>query len=582
MKTLFVYLILFAGEVVGQTFVVTGKVSTSTGSVRFATVTFVDKDDTSRRFSALTDTLGNYSIGIITSVKPQDNLPAKFELEQNYPNPFSTTTVVAYKLKEQTSSSVKVYNVLGQLVREFRLGTQPAGVYDITWDGTNSLGRRVAPGVYFYQLIAGNKSQVKKMLFGLGGKWTAQASPVGGDAIPKISMKPGTPSSIRNFHVSIQNTDTTSPLVDCAQLDKSVSQSDTTLNFAVHEFDYSLCYETQDTVLRDGEEVYPVLQIYLNNSSGTNPKNIANWPYDCYGPMWSPNGRYITFWRENQSLLRHVYVYNVLRDSCFGLLTLDTSESQPVAWTPDSKSIIFENSSHVVASPVGTYIININGTNCREIKYPVQYLYSDGYNTIYTLTSSQDTPEIYHSNLDGTLNEFIVDLGQYVATSTGGVSIEDFDPVNHRFLIGLDDPSTALPNCIGEYNLDQKSFDTVVVADSGWKVYRPKYSTDYSEISYVAVDWADDSTYGYTNKIIIRKNGTDSTAIQIRDKNEALDFNPFAFSTDDKYYAFVIDVFRSGQFASWDNYIYVTEIGTLQQTYIDEGIAPIWNPALAH
>jgi hypothetical protein len=52
-----------------------------------------------------------------------------------------------------------VYNILGQEVVTLFSGVQPAGSYVKTFDGT-----KLASGVYFYRLQAGNQMQVKKMV----------------------------------------------------------------------------------------------------------------------------------------------------------------------------------------------------------------------------------------------------------------------------------------------------------------------------------------------------------------------------------------------------------------------------------
>lgn len=565
-----------------QTFSVKGVVSTSTGPVRHASITFVDGSDVTRRFAALTDTGGNYSLDIITSVRKHDEIPTKFELEQNYPNPFFSSTAISYKLNEESNISVRIYDVLGQKVKEFKVGTEVAGIHGIVWDGTNSIGKRVTPGVYFYQLMAGNKSLTKKLLYGFGSGIASQfytsarsSEKSTGRFESGLEKEKYLSLQSRTFNVYVQNTDSTSPQIDRTQFSVSSSQQDTVLNFTIHNFDLSMCYEQSDSLLQGNEEVYPVWQIYLNNISGTNPENISNSPYDCYGPMWSPNGRYIAFWRENESLVRHLYVYDVIGDSCFGLLTSDTSETQPVLWTPDSKSIVYVNGSHV-SRFVGTYIINVDGTNNRELEYSVEYMYADGYNTLYTVRTPTYGTLLYHSNLDGTINEFIVDLGQFVSTSTGAVSIYDFNPNTSDLLLGFDDPSTTLPNFIAKYNVSQKRLDTVAVSDTGWKYYSPKFSTDYQKIGLSAVH----QPAGTISRVSVFEDGADSTLVEFSGASTFLDFNPFAFSEDDKYFAFVRNVIQPSGW--WYSYLTVVALDTKQQTVIDQGQAPVWNPSIPH
>jgi len=57
-----------------------------------------------------------------------------------------------------------VYNVLGQHVVRLSQGTLPAGEYDVTWDGVDRAGHRVASGVYFYRLQVGDDIETKKMV----------------------------------------------------------------------------------------------------------------------------------------------------------------------------------------------------------------------------------------------------------------------------------------------------------------------------------------------------------------------------------------------------------------------------------
>ena len=59
---------------------------------------------------------------------------------------------------------VKVYNVLGQEVRTLVDRVKPAGSYTINWDGTDTDGKALATGVYFYRLETEEFTKTKKML----------------------------------------------------------------------------------------------------------------------------------------------------------------------------------------------------------------------------------------------------------------------------------------------------------------------------------------------------------------------------------------------------------------------------------
>lgn len=99
----------------------------------------------------------------------QATVPEKTKLLLNYPNPFNPETWIPYQLAKATDVTVSIYSVNGALVRTLALGYQAAGVYQnksqaAYWDGRNELGERVASGVYFYTLTAGDFSATGKML----------------------------------------------------------------------------------------------------------------------------------------------------------------------------------------------------------------------------------------------------------------------------------------------------------------------------------------------------------------------------------------------------------------------------------
>ena len=85
-------------------------------------------------------------------------LPANFSLAQNYPNPFNPTTTIGFSLPVKSDVSLSIYNIAGQLVKEFN-GTFEAGEQSFVWDASAQ-----ASGVYFYKLNANNFSETKKMV----------------------------------------------------------------------------------------------------------------------------------------------------------------------------------------------------------------------------------------------------------------------------------------------------------------------------------------------------------------------------------------------------------------------------------
>jgi hypothetical protein len=97
-----------------------------------------------------------------------EQLPAAFALHQNYPNPFNPETTIRFDIPALNQKTVKVklaiYNITGQLVRVLVDEERSPGAYEMRWDGNNEFGSRVATGMYFYRITAGDFSDTKKML----------------------------------------------------------------------------------------------------------------------------------------------------------------------------------------------------------------------------------------------------------------------------------------------------------------------------------------------------------------------------------------------------------------------------------
>jgi hypothetical protein len=92
------------------------------------------------------------------------SLPNEFALGQNYPNPFNPVTRITYSLANESTVRLAVYNMLGQQIRVLADGDEPAGFYEVIWDGTDDNGKSVASGVYYYHFSAGDFSATRKMM----------------------------------------------------------------------------------------------------------------------------------------------------------------------------------------------------------------------------------------------------------------------------------------------------------------------------------------------------------------------------------------------------------------------------------
>jgi hypothetical protein len=110
------------------------------------------------------DLAGN-EIPVVQGLRPQsEQVPQFYSLSQNYPNPFNPSTTIKYALPAPTHVELKVYNVLGQMVKVLVNEDQKAGQYSVVWDGTNPDGDQAATGVYFYQLKTGDFTTSRKMM----------------------------------------------------------------------------------------------------------------------------------------------------------------------------------------------------------------------------------------------------------------------------------------------------------------------------------------------------------------------------------------------------------------------------------
>ena len=89
--------------------------------------------------------------------------PTEFNLQQNYPNPFNPETVIKFSLSEDSRVTLRVYNILGQVVTTLVDEQKSAGEYAITWNGMNEQNQPVGSGVYFYRIKAGDYESVRRM-----------------------------------------------------------------------------------------------------------------------------------------------------------------------------------------------------------------------------------------------------------------------------------------------------------------------------------------------------------------------------------------------------------------------------------
>lgn len=95
----------------------------------------------------------------------EGNIPKSFQLHQNYPNPFNSETKINFAVPKDTSLSLTIYNILGEVIKTLISGYYSAGTYSVTWSGTNNAGKRVASGIYLVRMTAGSFSETRKVMY---------------------------------------------------------------------------------------------------------------------------------------------------------------------------------------------------------------------------------------------------------------------------------------------------------------------------------------------------------------------------------------------------------------------------------
>jgi hypothetical protein len=108
-------------------------------------------------------------MGVEKIFQQESNLPKGYSLFQNYPNPFNPATTIRFKVEGERSKvphpvTLKVYNILGQLVRTLVDEEKSPGSYQVIWDGKDQSGEEVSSGIYFYKLKAEDYTETKKMI----------------------------------------------------------------------------------------------------------------------------------------------------------------------------------------------------------------------------------------------------------------------------------------------------------------------------------------------------------------------------------------------------------------------------------
>jgi len=94
----------------------------------------------------------------------EPELPEKYELRQNFPNPFNLSTTIAFEIPTRQTVTLCIYDILGREIRRLLDKSLTAGKYKINWDGLDNSGNPVSSGIYLYRLETESAELSKKMI----------------------------------------------------------------------------------------------------------------------------------------------------------------------------------------------------------------------------------------------------------------------------------------------------------------------------------------------------------------------------------------------------------------------------------
>ncbi|NWF91015.1 MAG: T9SS type A sorting domain-containing protein [Ignavibacteriaceae bacterium] len=169
-----IFILLMTINLFSQNYNVTGRITIGDSTeVQFAQITFVDNH--LKELTTFSDSIGYYEINLITGIEDENkNVPQNVDISQNYPNPFSTNTIINYITKHESDLRLKIYDILGREIKAFNFGVSPSGPHHITWDGTNNFGVKVSTGIYIYVLESSEGRIAKKMVHNLANDFNSQ------------------------------------------------------------------------------------------------------------------------------------------------------------------------------------------------------------------------------------------------------------------------------------------------------------------------------------------------------------------------------------------------------------------------
>jgi len=83
---------------------------------------------------------------------------------KNYPNPFVNNLTFNFELKNSGKVAIKIFDALGQPIKNIVVSAMTDGIHSIVWDGTDFNGKPVQNGLYFYRMNLNGNNYTGKIL----------------------------------------------------------------------------------------------------------------------------------------------------------------------------------------------------------------------------------------------------------------------------------------------------------------------------------------------------------------------------------------------------------------------------------
>lgn len=100
-----------------------------------------------------------------TQIKKNENRAiTKYELKQNFPNPFNPQTRITFTLFKSSTVKIEIIDLKGRLIQTLLNQVKPSGTYEAVWNGNNQNGIKQPSGIYFYRILLNGKLRESKRM----------------------------------------------------------------------------------------------------------------------------------------------------------------------------------------------------------------------------------------------------------------------------------------------------------------------------------------------------------------------------------------------------------------------------------